>query len=175
MHLPVTLLIFGIAIIILFIVAKIVIFSTKAQTNPTGDFRYEIKPFLSPAERSFFGVLQTAIASDYQIFAKVRLADIVNPIQNSSRSGWQSAFNRISGKHVDFVLCNSASLTVEAVIELDDSTHKRLERGIRDSFVDEILVNATIPVLRISAQQSYSPAQIREQIQNILRDVNRKL
>jgi hypothetical protein len=29
--------------------------------------------------------------------------------------------------------------------------------------------------LRISAQQSYSPAQIREQIQNILRDVNRKL
>ena len=85
---------------------------------------YEAVPaLLTPAERSFFGVLQQALSSEYQIFAKVRLADIVRPVRNPSRSGWQSAFNRIIGKHVDFVLCDSAHLGVVGVIELDDRTH----------------------------------------------------
>ena len=66
---------------------------------------YEAVPaLLSLAEWSFFGVLQQAISSEYLIFAKVRLADIVRPAHSLSRSGWQYAFNRITGKHVDFVL-----------------------------------------------------------------------
>ncbi|MGA9453526.1 MAG: DUF2726 domain-containing protein, partial [Verrucomicrobiia bacterium] len=81
---------------------------------------YEAVPaLLTPAERSFFGVLQQALGSDYHVFAKVRLADIVRPVRNPSRSGWQSAFNRITGKHVDFVLCDPARLGVVGVIELD--------------------------------------------------------
>lgn len=70
---------------------------TKASLNT-----YEAVPeLLSPAERSFFGVLQQVVASEYLIFAKVRLADVVRPVRGGSRSVWQSAFNRISGKHVD--------------------------------------------------------------------------
>jgi hypothetical protein len=131
---------------------------------------YEAKPaLLTPAERSFFGVLQQALSSDYQIFTKVRLADIVRPVRNPSRSGWQSAFNRIAGKHVDFVLCDSARLGVVGVIELDDRTHERFERGVRDGLVDSALADAGIPVLRVSARQSYSPAQIREQVENLFR------
>jgi len=129
---------------------------------------YEVVPtLLSPAERSFFGVLQQALSSDYQIFAKVRLADIVRPVRNPSRSSWQSAFNRITGKHVDFVLCDSLRLGVVGVIELDDRTHERFERGVRDGLVDSALADAGIPVFRISARQSYSPAQIREQVENL--------
>jgi hypothetical protein len=85
-------------------------------TKPLGSApTYEaIHALLTPAERSFFGVLQQALASDYQIFAKVRLADIVRPVRSPSRSGWQSAFNRITGKHVDFVLCDSERLGIVA-------------------------------------------------------------
>jgi hypothetical protein len=126
---------------------------------------YEAAPaLLSPAERSFFGVLQQAMSSDYLIFAKVRLADIVRPVQSPSRSGWQSAFNRITGKHVDFVLCDSLHLEVLAVIELDDKTHQRFERGTRDGLVNSALADAGIPVLRIPARQTYSPSHIREQV-----------
>jgi hypothetical protein len=103
---------------------------------------YEAVPaLLSPAERSFFGVLQQAVSSDYLIFAKVRLADIVRPIQSPSRNGWQSAFNRITGKHVDFILCDSLHLEVLAVIELDDKTHQRFDRGTRDGLVDSCVSN----------------------------------
>ena len=143
---------------------------TKQEPEQNGISKYEAVPsLLTPAERSFFGVLQQAIASDYQVFAKVRLADIVRPVRNPSRSGWQTAFNRITGKHVDFILCDSARLAVLAVIELDDKTHERFERGVRDMLVDSALADARIPVLRITASQSYSPAQIREQIKNTIR------
>lgn len=131
---------------------------------------YEAVPaLLTPAERSFFGVLRQALASDYQIFAKVRLADIVRPVRSQSRSGWQTAFNRITGKHVDFVLCDPANLRVVGVIELDDRTHDRAERGVRDSLVDTALANAGIPILRVPAGHSYSPAQLREQLESLLR------
>jgi hypothetical protein len=131
---------------------------------------YEAAPaLLTPAERSFFGVLQQALASDYQIFAKVRLADIVRPVRNPSRSGWQAAFNRITAKHLDFVLCDSARLQVVGVIELDDTTHARFERGVRDDLVDSALADAGIPILRIPARQSYSPAQVREQVESLFR------
>jgi hypothetical protein len=131
---------------------------------------YEAVPaLLTPAERSFFGVLQQALASEHQIFAKVRLADIVRPVRNLNRGGWQSAFNRISGKHVDFVLCDPANLSVLGVIELDDRTHEKFERGVRDSLVDSALANAGIPILRVSARQSYSSTQIREQVESLFR------
>jgi hypothetical protein len=132
---------------------------------------YEAVPaFLSAAERSFFGVLRQSLKEEYYIFPKVRLADIARPARNPSRSGWQSAFNRICGKHVDFVLCDPASLHIVAIVELDDRSHERFDRGFRDSFVDSVLSDAHIPVLRIPARQSYSPVQIREQVHNLFTD-----
>lgn len=123
---------------------------------------------LTPAERSFFGVLNQALCSQYHIFAKVRLADLVRPVPSPSRSGWQTAFNRIAAKHVDFVLCDSKDLSVACVIELDDKSHDRFERGFRDNLVDSALADAGIPVLRIAARRSYSPGQIQEQVQTLL-------
>jgi hypothetical protein len=142
----------------------------RATAVPSAVLAYEALPaLLTPAERSFFGVLQQALASDYQIFAKVRLADIVQPVRNPSRSGRQSAFNRITAKHVDFVLCDPAQLQVMAVVELDDRTHDRFERGVRDGLVDSALADAGIPILHVPARQAYSPAQIREQLENLFR------
>jgi hypothetical protein len=126
-------------------------------------------PFLTPAERSFFGVLQQALNADYHVFAKVRLADIVQPAASPSRSGWQSAFNRITSKHVDFVLCDRSTVNVAAVIELDDRTHLTLEAGFRDDLVDIALRDANIPILRVPARSSYSPVQLREEVTRAVR------
>lgn len=150
------------------LVALLRLFGRMPRTQSVA-FAYEAVALLTPAERSFYGVLQQVLASDYQILAKVRLADIIQPVQDSNRSSWQSALNRINQKHVDFVLCDSAHLNIVAVIELDDRTHERIEREVRDSFVDTALKGAGIPVLRVSARQSYSPTQIREQVDSLLR------
>jgi len=164
-----------VVIVVILTVARAFLRPANRAAKPSGGApAYEAVPaLLTPAERSFFGVLQQALASDYQIFAKVRLADIVRPVKSPSRSGWQSAFNRITGKHVDFVLCDSERLGIVAVVELDDRTHERFERGVRDSLVDTALADAKIPVLRVSARQAYSPAQIREQVQSLFRSHER--
>lgn len=162
-------------ILLVALVVVVVAFFRRFAGAPRADRRhaYEAVALLTPAERSFFGVLQQALSSDYQIFAKVRLADIVRPVQGSSRSGWQSAFNRITGKHVDFVICNSERLHVVGVVELDDSTHARLDRGVRDGLVDSALADAGIAVLRVPARQSYSLAQIREHVEGLVRSCER--
>jgi hypothetical protein len=130
--------------------------------------RYERAAFLSPAERSFFGVLEQAVGEDHRVFAKVRLADIIRPSRNPSRSARQSEFNKIAAKHVDFLLCDPATLIATAVIELDDKSHNSLAAGFRDDFVNSALAGASIPILRVPARSSYAPNQLRDQLATII-------
>jgi hypothetical protein len=121
---------------------------------------------LTPAERSFFGVLEQVAGSQFRLFAKVRLADIVNVklARGENRSGWQSALNRITSKHVDFVLCDQKSFRIVGIIELDDKSHRHSDREERDDFLDAALQQADIPMLRIPARSSYSTNELRNQI-----------
>jgi len=129
--------------------------------------RFSRAKFLSEAERSFFGVLAQA-SEEFHVFAKVRLADVVEPSRNGSRSDWRRAFNSICAKPVDFVLCQKTSLKVVAVVELDDKSHERPDRRLRDALVDSALKDAGIPVLRILAARSYSPALLRAKIREAI-------
>jgi hypothetical protein len=89
--------------------------------------------------------------------------------QSGSRSAWQSAFYRITGKHIDFLICDRATITVLAAIELDDKSHRAtLNAGFRDAFVDSALAGAAIPLLRIPARQAYSPSELRDQIMAVM-------
>lgn len=119
---------------------------------------------LTPAECSFFGVLEQVAGSQFRLFAKVRLADIVKPAQRDNRSRRQAALNRITSKHVDFVLCNKKGFHIVGIIELDDKSHRRADREDRDDFLDAALQQAGIPILRIPARSSYSTNELRNQI-----------
>jgi hypothetical protein len=127
--------------------------------------KYKIgRPLLSVAERSFFGVLHQALGTDYLLFVKVRLADLVEPGGNASLSARKTAFNRIIGKHVDFVICQKTDVSLLGVIELDDKSHDTLASGFRDALVDDALTDAKIPILRVRVQHAYSPTDIRERV-----------
>ncbi|HUS17746.1 MAG TPA: DUF2726 domain-containing protein, partial [Chloroflexia bacterium] len=63
---------------------------------------------LTAAERSFYGVLLQAVDGTWQVFVKVRLADLL--YIPGDTDGRQSAWNRIQSKHVDFVLCTPGTL-----------------------------------------------------------------
>jgi hypothetical protein len=158
----------GLAVLV--VIAALVRLIGRQRRMRAGEAGYEAQPaLLTAAERSFFGVLQQAVGGKFQVFAKVRLADVVRPSEKSSQSAWQAAFNRVCGKHVDFVLCDPATLRVLAVIELDDRTHERFERGARDAVVDAALFDAGIPVVRVPARAAYSVSEVRVQVENLLR------
>jgi hypothetical protein len=118
-------------------------------------------------------VLEDALGSDYRVFGKVRIADLIKP-ENGVRR--QIAFNRIAGKHVDFVVCNAADLSVIGVIELDDNSLNQDCRRKRDAFVDKAFASAGIPITRFPARAAYSLPVSKESIEHSFKlIVNKKV
>lgn len=119
---------------------------------------------LTPSERLFYGALLQAIDSDTVVFSKVRVADLLKPADGLSRSQWQTAFNKVSAKHVDFVLCDSGSLAVKMLIELDDRSHQQKVRISRDEFLNSACQSAKLMLIRVKAQSAYRVEDVRAQI-----------
>lgn len=128
---------------------------------------YLKQSLFTPAERSFLGVLESLGMSEYRITAKVRLADIFGVKKGE---GWQSAFNRISAKHVDFLLVRQGDGAPALGIDLDDSSHVEPDRKERDRFVDAVFASAGLPLLHVPARQSYEVKAIQARIENPLKN-----
>jgi len=117
---------------------------------------------LTPAERSFWGVLSQVVNGTYHVAWKVRMADLVW-VASGTRNR-QRHLNRIIAKHLDFVLCDPDSSAPVLAIELDDSSHQEGNRRRRDAFVDAALRDAGLPLLRIPVKRSYVAREIAQLI-----------
>jgi hypothetical protein len=133
-----------------------------------GKLPYAVRERLvTKAELRFYRALQIAIVDDYEVFAMVRIADVlIIPAQTHQRKKW---LNKILAKHVDFVLCDPGTLAPRLAIELDDTSHDRPDRQGRDEFVDHAFESAGLPLLRVRVSQSYDPRSIRELINTTVR------
>jgi|SRR5665213_369771 len=140
------------------------ILKLKGKTS-VGEIQYQTRgALLSPAELSFFKVLQNAVGKSVLVCPKVRLADILKPAE---KQNYQTALNKISRKHIDFVLCDPATTEVFGVVELDDKSHDRTDRITRDSFVDSAFAVAGIQIVHFKASASYSIEEVRQQLKFI--------
>lgn len=155
--------------LIIVILLAIITLKFKLHGSPANNFPYiKNEQLFSAAERFFLGVLEQALGADYKIFGKVRVADVISVKSMSDRSAWQRAFNRISAKHFDFVLCSKNDLAVVAAIELDDQSHQRRSRQKRDNFILRVCAAAGLPSVQIPAQRAYTISEIRTQIYSAL-------
>ncbi len=155
----------GMMLLLVMALALLALKTTKSGSHADG-YPYDKKDALfSPAERSFLGVLEQAAAEQYRVFGKVRVADVVKVKTTPNRSVWQRAFNRISNKHFDFVLCTKDDLVPVAAIELDDDSHQRDDRKARDRFLTHVCEAAALPLLQLPAPRAYSAAELRRQLQ----------
>ena len=120
---------------------------------------------MTPAEQEFYRVLRSSLPHDhYQIYSKVRMADIVDVQKGLGKKLRTSALNRITSKHVDFLLCNPNDSTIHAVVELDDLSHNRQSQKRNDAFKNETFAACGIPVIRFSVKPSYTPEEITAQV-----------
>ena len=150
-------------IVAIFAIMIVTILKQKGE-KPT-EFPYQkLDVLFSPAERSFLGVLNQAVGDDAKVFGKVRVADVIAPKKGMSRSDWQKAFNKIAGKHFDYLLCNKNDLSVLCAIELNDSSHKSKKRTERDRFLEGACQSANIPLIQVSAKASYTVTEIDDSI-----------
>ncbi len=109
---------------------------------------YRPKYFLTKNEYYFYKELKE-IAKDNNlvVLAKIRLADLVE-VEPMEKSKWQTYFNKINKKHVDFALANPQNLQIKLLIELDDYSHNE-QQYERDRFVEAIYNKTGYKLLRV--------------------------
>lgn len=122
----------------------------------------------SAAERSFLGVLDRAVGSDYRVFGKVRVADVAAVKSGLSNSARQVALNRVAAKHFDFVVCRAADLSLVCAVELNDKSHSSQRAQARDQFVAQVCRTVGLPLLTLRAQRSYSVQDIQSQFASLV-------
>lgn len=153
--------------ILLVILVVIRILVTGVQNGRKWQYRRH-RYLLSNAERSFYGVLVQATGSEHLVFAKVRIADVLEPVRGMGRSNRQSAFNAISSKHFDFLLCDPSDCSIQLAVELDDTSHDSERSRKRDRLVNRACESAGLQLLRVKAARSYAATDIRNRIDALL-------
>ena len=137
----------------------------REKEGESADYPYQKKEGLfSAAERLFLGVLDQAVGQEARVFGKVRVADVVETKRGLPPGDQTRAFNKISGKHVDFALCRHDDSSVICVIELDDRSHRARNRQRRDAFLDGACKAAGVPLIHVPAKAGYSVDDVRRQI-----------
>jgi hypothetical protein len=159
-------------LIVVFVVVVVVgVLFVMAQKKTPGSsskiaYPYQAAgPLFSAAERSFLGVLDTAVGPEYRVFGKVRVADVASVRSGLGNSARQGALNRIAAKHFDFVVCRATDMTVVAAIELNDRSHASQRAQARDDLLANVCRVINLPLLTIVARPAYAIPEIRAQFQ----------
>jgi hypothetical protein len=121
-----------------------------------------VGPVLSPAEYSFYGVLQSALGKSALILCKVRVVDVIKPRSGLDPKIWRFHFDRIVQKEFDFVLCDPDDLSVRCVIELDNASQSNDERQKRNEFLTAACQAADVKIMLVDARRGSSIKEIRE-------------
>lgn len=120
---------------------------------------------LTATESNFYKVLsEVAKENNYVIQTKVRLEGLVGVYFYAQN--WFGLRNRIKSREMDFVICENKDFNLNPVliIELDDVSHLREDRAIRDRNLDDILRRVRLPILHVPVSGSYDPIDLSRQI-----------
>ena len=144
-------------LIFIVIVAAIIFLVIKVRQGTDGDTSPIKTPIkkeyvyikkscaMTPSELSFYKTLHEAV-NGCVIIPQAHLSMFLD--HEIKGQNWKAAFARINGKSVDFLICTNDMKPLIA-IELDDNTHP--DRKTRDDFVNSIMTNTNMPLLRFKA------------------------
>jgi len=154
MILIIVVIVLSIVVFVYYFKAKIVKL-LKTSAGKSSALPYRKRDYLlTKAERSFYGLLTSLVQHrDVVVFAKVRLGDLLYLPSNTKER--TSYWNKVQAKHIDFVLCDSATVKPLLAIELNDSSHKQQSRAERDDFVCQALEAAGLPFIAVPVRHDY--------------------
>lgn len=132
------LLVLAIALVAVFIFLK-----TKSDTPTRGLPTFYGKKPMTAIEQTLYFRLTDALP-DHIVLAQVQLSQVVG-IKRGPH--WQTWFNKISRKSLDFVVCRRDASVVSA-IELDDNSHDNPDRARKDADKDAALRGAGLRITR---------------------------
>lgn len=110
-------------------------------------------------------VLSEAAPKNTLVCPKVRAADVVLCTPRGERRG---LFPAMAYMHLDFVLIDAATGAPVAAIELDDRSHEEPDRIRRDEFLEDVLAEAGLPLIRVTVQRGYSATDLRRELEAVI-------
>jgi len=116
---------------------------------------YKRKNIMTEAELNFFRQLEEKYSSQYYIIPQVLLSSIVDVDLPKRFFAYRGYRSKIDKKTIDFVLFDKQNYNPVLAIELDDSSHLRADRQIRDHFIDEILNKIGVKIIHVKIANSY--------------------
>ena len=146
-----------------------VVLAVKMVRRPTADpletFPYvKNRELFSPAERSLLCLLEQAAGEKYRVLAKVSAADIISVRLMSDQSAVFRAFDQISARNFDFVLCDKEYLSIACVIQLNDASRASQRDREPDNFLQSVSEAISLPFVHITAPNDLSVSELRKQI-----------
>ena len=140
-------------------VAAIIFLAIKVRQGTDGD----TNPIKTPIKKEYVYIKKSCAMTSSELSFYKTLHEAINgcviiPQAHLSMfldheikgQSWKAAFARINGKSVDFLICTNDMKPLIA-IELDDNTHNQPDRKTRDDFVNSIMTNTDMPLLRFKA------------------------
>lgn len=119
----------------------------KISTYKMVNYKYSRREYLMTSnERQFYKSLFNAVGRKYLIFPQIHLDALFR--YNLKNQYHQAAFRAVQRYSVDYVLCDP-NFYIVCAIELDDSTHQKLERQARDEAVERVFLRANLPLIRV--------------------------
>lgn len=112
--------------------------------------------FLTSTERALYRLLADLMGDRHLICPKVSLNElfyIVRPNENVH------FFNKFFRKHLDFLLCDSQTLSPVFGVEIVRLNSKGEVRD-SDKFMDELFLDAGLPLVHIPSSEQYNAADI---------------
>ncbi|MCC7500519.1 DUF2726 domain-containing protein [Candidatus Nomurabacteria bacterium] len=134
--------------------------SPSSQENPVPEedrwefadkFQKRTYLFYSASEFKFFKFLVEIYADQYYIFPQINIAHLVEP-KSKEFFEHRRDRSRIEKKSVDFVICDKVQIKPLLVIELDGHTHNWESRIKRDDFVNSLMSDVQLPILRVKTE-----------------------
>jgi len=137
--------------------------------SETENLPYRKKLLLTKNEWGFYKSLKP-IADELQltVLSKIRVADLVEPIPNKNQSEWQTYFNKINRKHIDFALAKPENLKIMLLIELDDNSHEAHQKQ-RDEFIETLYTQTGYNFIRVRGT-----GELKTKIENALKEEKTK-
>lgn len=114
------------------------------------------EPFLSTTERALFLALAEIMGERYWVCPKVSLNEIFYVVRPNENVHFYNKFFR---KYADFLLCDLRNLAPAFGVKLVHM-NARGEPRESDSFMENIFLEAGLPLVHVPAAEKYDPANL---------------
>jgi very-short-patch-repair endonuclease len=159
-----------VTIVVMVIGALALVIATLFGTRRQQEFQlpYVSKKLMNHAEQRIFRELQRILPNGYVIYPQMVMSAVMRT-KGSGRLFWFH-HNKINKKTLDFVVFSYDEYIPILAIEYDGKTHKQPRRQARDAFVNKLIVQAGISMLRITHNNNRNNNELRSTIHRILTD-----